>query len=89
MRCWIFSSLIHRGLDQHSDAVLSYVEAHLGSVRNVLALLNLKLIIHLLPVIGHGKDAVGTLEGRLEGGFVIEITLCLLMSKYGTDGMYG
>lgn len=76
MRCWIFSSC-HRGagLDQYSNAVLGYVEAHLGSIRNVLALLDLKLIIHLFPVIGHGEDAVGALEGRLEGSFVIDIAL--------------
>ena len=76
MRCWMFSSCSHgKGLDQYSNAVLGYGKAHLGSICNVLALLNLKPIIHLFPVIGHGEDAVGALEGRLERGFVIDIAL--------------
>lgn len=76
MRCWMFSSYKRgEGCDQYCNAVRGYVEAHLGSIGNVLALLDLKLIIHLFPVIGHGEDAVGALEGRLEGGFIIDIAL--------------
>ena len=63
------------GIDQYPNAVLGYVEAHLGSIRDVLALLDLKLIIHLFPVIGHSEDTVGALEGRLERGLVIDIAL--------------
>lgn len=50
-------------------------EAHLGSIGNVLALLYFQLIVHLLPVVGHGENAVGAIESVLEGALVVDITL--------------
>ena len=58
-----------------SGRVEVVVSVYLGCVGDVLALLLLKLIIHLFPVIGHGEDAMSAFERYSEGGFVIQLAL--------------
>lgn len=53
----------------------------LGSVRNVLALIELDFILRAFPVVGHKEDGVGALEGRSDGGFVAQISLLVVNGR--------
>jgi hypothetical protein len=49
--------------------------AYLGSVGNVLALLDLQLHIEMLPVVGHGEHGIRAANGLDNGCLVIDIGL--------------
>ena len=48
---------------------------YLADVGNVLALLDLKLVVQLLPVVCHGIHAVSALERFLERLYVVDVAL--------------
>ncbi len=48
---------------------------YLADVGNVLALLDLKLVVQLLPIICHGIHTVSACEGFLERLYIIDVAL--------------
>ena len=48
-------------------------EKYLCQIGNISSLLHLQLGIHFLPVVGHGKDGICTVEGRLDLVLVVDV----------------
>ena len=64
-----FVDIVQRAPDKVSDTGL------LGRINQGLALLVLELVVHLLPVVGNGKDSGRAGHGLDQGRLVIEIGL--------------
>lgn len=43
----------------------------------IVSLFDFELVVHFLPVVGYGEDAVSTCKSFGEGVFVIDVALCV------------